>query len=637
MSDALVTSQPRATTHEVPDESVSLPATTSPELSGRCIAGVVALFVIIGHAWSVNTGLYLDDYAHFEHLRDGDWSYRSAVDSARLGIVGEVLDLWGRQEAGLRFYRPIAFWIMRAEYTLVGWNPLGMHVLSLGWHFACSMLVGAVAARALGRRFWGLVAACLMAIHPAHVGTVYWIACQTELLTTLFLLLGILAYARYAGWGDCWFHREREQNDAATRGRGDAAKEGEAEHGSRGSFIYAMIAMVCYGLALGCRENAALFPLVCWLGDRLIGTSRPRWIRWDHVAMGLVFVLYMVLRYEALGGFPVPPPPYLEPVSASLEFVQYVLYKIVMYALGLFLFVPVVPVGSRSYFAERLDVFYGLFVAVLALIAVIWAAYRFRPSLLWPLVWLGCLIAPVMLVFASPHHLYLPGLGMVLLFTAGIAAIAGRSPGSPRAGIRAVVCGCIIFILAVGLGLYAWSMGFAYVRGVLSEDLVVREVKRQVKPLRDGDHLFFINLPVLAYYVVPAIEQELGYRDLKGHVLVFSPDLIRMESPGEVEVLDRHRLRIRAPADKPYLAGTTGTMLLGVMGIDRNLRQGQQIDAGLFTVTLTKMDDEGVRELLYEFREPLDSPNYHFYLGSPQFMAYELIFPHAAATSQPGP
>jgi hypothetical protein len=156
---------------------------------------------------------------------------------------------------------------------------------------------------------------------------------------------------------------------------------------------------------------------------------------------------------------------------------------------------------------------------------------------------------------------------------------------------------------------------------------VVKDVKRQVRPLRDGDHLFFINLPVLSYYAIPSIEQELGYRDLRGHVLVFSPDLIRMESPSAVEFLDRHRLRVRAPADKRYLAGTTGTMLLGVMGIDKNLKQGQQLDGGLFTVTITDMDPEGVRELLFTFREPVDSPNYHFYLGSPQFMAYELPVP----------
>jgi hypothetical protein len=65
-------------------------------------------------------------------------------------------------------------------------------------------------------------------------------------------------------------------------------------------------------------------------------------------------------------------------------------------------------------------------------------------------------------------------------------------------------------------------------------------------------------------------------------------------------------------------------MLLGVMGIDGNLKPGQQMDAGLFTVTIGDMDGQGVRDLLFKFREPIDSPNYHFYFGSPQFMAYEL-------------
>ncbi|MBI4581336.1 MAG: hypothetical protein HY718_16665, partial [Planctomycetes bacterium] len=641
----------------------------------------VALFVALGHGWSVNTGLYLDDYAHFEHLKAGDWSYRSAVESSRLGIVGEVLDLWGRQEAGLRFYRPIAFWIMRAEYTVVHWRPLPMHLLSLGWHFGCSMLVGAVAVRCLGRRFWGIVAACLMAIHPGHVGTVYWIACQTELMTTLFLLVGLLAYARHAGWQAPWFgnresaignrasgigNREsgigEESEDAETRsstlrlgleeGRGDAAialrnpRAASGEPGGqgcpppkpqasspkpltsspkpltsspkphaawqRGSWVFAVICVVCYGLALGCRENAALFPLVCWLGDRLIGlpavagTSRRRWVRWEHVAMGLVFAVYMALRWQALGGFPVPPPPYMVPIAASAEFARYLVYKVVTYALGLFCCIPVVPIGGRSYFDERPEIFYKLFVAVLVLLAVIWAVYRFRRAMIWPIVWMACLTAPMMPVFASPHHLYLPSLGMVVLVTAGLAAITGSAAKTQvrLRRLRAAVSWSLILVVGAALALAAWGMGFVCARGVLSEDLLVRDVLRQNRPLRDGDHLFFINLPVLAYYAVPAIEYELGYRDLHGHVLVFSPDLICMESPGTVEVLDRHRFRVRAPDGKPYLSGVTGSMLLGVMGIDPHLKPGQIFDTKLFTVTIGELDKGGVRELLFEFREP---------------------------------
>jgi len=53
----------------------------------------VLVFVLIGHAWSIDTGLYLDDHAHFQHLQRGDWSLRSVVEASRLGIIGQVIDL----------------------------------------------------------------------------------------------------------------------------------------------------------------------------------------------------------------------------------------------------------------------------------------------------------------------------------------------------------------------------------------------------------------------------------------------------------------------------------------------------------------------------------------------------------------
>ncbi len=215
MPDVSTTPHPATQRSGKPAESFSL----ERRLDGFSLplAGLIlAMFVGLGHGLSVRTGLYLDDYAHYEHLQDGDWSYRSAVDAARLGIVGEVLDLWGRQEAGLRFYRPVAFWIMRAEYTLVHWRPFAMHLFSLAWHFGCCALIGVIVAKFLGRRFWGLVAACLMAIHPGQASTVQWIACQTELMTTFFLLTGVLAYAKHACWPVPWCGINRQ---VRSRGR----------------------------------------------------------------------------------------------------------------------------------------------------------------------------------------------------------------------------------------------------------------------------------------------------------------------------------------------------------------------------------------------------------------------------------
>ena len=578
------------------------------------MAAVVACFVVAGHVWSVDTGLWLDDHSHFDHLRNGDWSFRSAVDAAELGIIGEVMDLWGRRETGLRFFRPIAFWIMRAEYTVGDWSPAVMHAFSMGWHFLCCMLVGALAMRCLGRRFWATVAASLMAIHPGHMATVQWIACQTEMMTTAFLLIGVLAYARHSGWPDRMFVRRYGEADQAEVLRTPP----------RTVTFAGIVTVICYMLALGCRENAVLFPLVCWLGDRLFGTARRRWVRWEHVAMGCGLVAYLVLRWVMLGGFPLPGKPYLMPIW-DLGFPEFALHKISIYMIGLFAYVPVVPIGGRMYLADRPEWLYGGLVGTLLLLLAIRLLYRRSRGVTWAIVWLVCLFAPVIPVFASSHHLYLPGVAAALLMAAGLGALGGlRLPWGGRAPRPARwFCGLLIVVHVVALVTLTRAMGFAYSRGTLAEDLLVDDVVRRGRPIAEGDHLFFINIPVTAYYAVPAIKARLGLEELHGHVLTFSPDLLRMESPGEVEWQDRHRIRIRSGPDNRYLEGVTGQMLLGAMDLTGLTEKGR-INAGLFAVTPHGIDDQGIRELVFEFNEPLDSPAYHFFYGSPRFAAYPL-------------
>ena len=585
----------------------------------------VLAFVLIGQAWSIDTGLYLDDHAHFQHLQRGDWSLRSAVEASRLGIIGQVIDLWGRREAGLLFFRPIAFWTMKAEYTLAGWNPTTMHAFVIGWHLACSLLVGGLAMRCFGRRDWATVAACLHAIHPGHTATVYWIACQTELLTSFLLLVGVLAYARYAGWprGAFTAHLDPPQSEMP------------GIKPPRAVTLSVFVAIVCYGLALGCRENAVLFPLVCWLGDRLFGTTRKRRIRWEHVAMGVVLAVYLALRWHMLGGFPLPSRPYLMPITDP-EFPRYMLDKAAIYLTGLFLFIPVVPIGGQVFFTRHPQYLYGLAGAVVAMIAIVWLAYRCRRELLWPLAWISCFLAPTMPVFASSHHLYLPGVGAALFMAAGLAALVLRPQGRRAAFPLRWACSATIVALAAALTAVTLAQAFSYNRGTMVEDLVIEDVGRSHRPLADGDHLFFINMPMVAYYAVPALESKLGLHDLHGHALTFTPDLLGMTTPGEIEVLDEYRFRLLCGPGHSYFEGITGNMLLDIMKLRGQMQVGRTIEAGEFTVTPTQIDERGVRELVFAFKRPLNSPDYLFFYGSPQFMAYPLNLgsPRVPATSE---
>jgi len=593
------------------------------------MAGAVALVVLSGYLWSIQSGLWLDDHMHFYHLKELDWSFQSAVDSARLGIVGEVIDLWGRSEAGLEFFRPIAFWIMKIEYTLVNWQPIGMHFFCLVLHFANAMLLGALAMRFFGSRLWATVAACLFALHPGHVNTVYWIACQTELLVTFFLLTGTLAYGRYAGWQAMSFlQRLRGVNSREGQGGGsigDGGFEDKSANGSRFHFVWGLIALGCYAAAMGCRENAILFPAVCWAGDRLFGQRRRGWLRWEYVVMLAVLVGYFVLRYFMLGGFPLPRKPYYMPISDP-QFPLFALEKISLYTLALFSFLPLVPIGGRIYLSARPMLFYGGF-GLLGLIGIIvWLAYRRPRSMLWPVVWLGCFLAPVLPVFGSPHHLYLPSVGAVILFTAGLALIGGLTNlrYDRLRKIQQVASGMVLFVLLMVCLLMTWSFGFTFNRGILAEGLLVHDVLNRGREIREGDHLFFINFPMTAYYAIPAIKEKTGLEDIKGHVLAFATQLPRMKVWSEIEIMDRYRLRLRAPESQPYMEGITGNVLLATMGFEEVPEEGERIDAGLFTVIPKEVCERGIRELEFIFDKPLDSPEYHFYIGSPYFIAYPL-------------
>src|SRR5262249_30322935 len=162
------------------------------------------------------------------------------------------------------------------------------------------------------------------------------------------------------------------------------------------------------------------------------------------------------------------------------------------------------------------------------------------------------------------------------------------------------------------------------------------------------DHFFFVNMPVLAYYAIPALESRLGWnikvpselpsqhstlgsslithdsslKKIHGHVLTFSPWLLRMEKPGSLEVLDERRIRVRAREEARYFEGVTGRTLLQAMGLPSTIAAGTVIRdaASGFTVTVAQADDRGVRELLFTFERPITSPNYHFLFGSPQFL-----------------
>lgn len=588
---------------------------------------VLAGLVLAGHGWGLNNGLFLDDHAHYAKLKSLDWSFRSAVDSARLGIVGHVLDVWNRYEIGLRFFRPIAFWTMKIEYTLAGWHPAVMHAMSLGWHWLAAMLVAALAFRCVGKADWAGLAGGVFAVHPGQVACTYWVASQTELQVTVWLLLATLCYARYSAWPMPLFGPRHQWY------------EGGNLPPSRPRWL--VPTLLCFVMAVGCRENAVMLVPVVFLGDALFrglgaGNLRQglRRLRWGgYAGLAVVVGLYLLVRWQMLGGFPLPGRPYII-TPGEPGFWPFVFDKLVLNMLAMFAFIPVVPLGGLTFFQARPAEFYLPFVGIVAgWVALLWV-FRRRPGLLLAFGWMFLMMLPLLPVFSSPHHLYLPsvGLALILMSVLGLAGGLFKEGGRAASAARGLVVLVVVILHGVGLTFGSWAMGWVYGASTGIEDLALADMREtDPRPIRDGDHLFFINIPMMAYYVVPAFEEQTGLRDLRGHVLTFSPSPLLMSQPSRVEQIDEYTLRVSV-AGEPYFAGASGGVLLQVMGLERMPTEGEVFDGGLYEVTVEQADERGVRALMFRFRRALSSPEYHFFLTSRQRMAYGLVFQGGGAT-----
>ena len=186
----------------------------------------------------------------------------------------------------------------------------------------------------------------------------------------------------------------------------------------------------------------------------------------------------------------------------------------------------------------------------------------------------------------------------------------------------------VISLHLIGFLLGSWGIGWLY-RGTFAiEDTVVTQVAASRRPIRSGDHLFFLNLPLGAWYVVPAYENEKGLHDLHGHALSLAPGLLPIENRSRLTQLDDHTLRVEAVGAE-YFSGPEGAMTLQMLNLSRDFDAVTTIEADLYTVTL-EPGQNGARAMTFRFGRPLNDPTYHFFYGSAQQLAYAIEFPMRA-------
>ena len=158
-----------------------------------------------GFKWTVALGLALITLALYWPVRQHAFiNYDDPLYVTENPHVQEGLTPAGLRWAFLNlhgehtYWHPLTWVSHMLDCQLFGLNAGAHHLVSVAFHIVNVLLLLALLHRLTGAFWRSAFVAALFALHPLQVDTVAWVTERKNLLSTLFWLLTIWAYARYA-------------------------------------------------------------------------------------------------------------------------------------------------------------------------------------------------------------------------------------------------------------------------------------------------------------------------------------------------------------------------------------------------------------------------------------------------------
>ncbi len=134
---------------------------------------------------------------HHDFINYDDDVYVTENPEVRAGLTLDGLR-WAWTTSHAANWHPLTWISHMLDCELFGLDPRGHHLTSLIAHVLNSQLLFLLLRRMTGAVWRSALVAVLFAVHPLHVESVAWVAERKDVLSTLFGLLTLLAYARYA-------------------------------------------------------------------------------------------------------------------------------------------------------------------------------------------------------------------------------------------------------------------------------------------------------------------------------------------------------------------------------------------------------------------------------------------------------
>jgi len=152
--------------------------------------------LLIVLALAAITALAFAPVATYPFIRLDDYGY--VVDNTHIheGPTPEALT-WAWTTFEKANWHPLTWWSHMLDYRLYEADAGGHHLTNLILHILNALVLFGVLRKITGARWRSALVAAWFAVHPLHIETVAWISERKDVLSTLF---GLLAIGAYAAW-----------------------------------------------------------------------------------------------------------------------------------------------------------------------------------------------------------------------------------------------------------------------------------------------------------------------------------------------------------------------------------------------------------------------------------------------------
>lgn len=531
-------------------------------------------------------GFQADEFFFLNALREDPLPFSRWLGLWSIEEVSAFSGIWWFEGADMGvFWRPVPSLIFEGSIRLLGERALPLHLLSVVIHGLVAGALFLLVRRLSGRLLVALLAGLCFLACEDHSMTVGWIATQTDLICSLFIMVALAAHAAWLQKRKLWL---------------------------------LVISLAALAAALLSKESAAVVPLLLVLmtllmprgrDEELFGTTavslRARllgfvrdWLSWIPA---LVFLAMYLLAFKLLGFGGLSSGLYIDPLTDPGRFVA-----------RLASHVPVMWLAALSPVPPSLAMFMPGTIPFLAtagvLLFAVFAAglWWMRRSALavWAMAVFLLALIPQMGAGASERALYLPAIGssiLVALLIIQIGPVARRvSPGAPRAPVftRAVGWAMVVVVMVSGALLSAvypfmYMPSFEHLR-----ENVVTAVPHIEE--RQPDHVLLLNAPGFFYVFYPPSIIDF-YGGCEADVRVLSA------LNGIVSVTRSDDRSFVISTDRSGWLTNVFAEMLRPPGIPEI---GTSYEKGLLTATVLEMTSSGrdVAAVRFELDRPLADP-----------------------------